>query len=110
MNVGDVTVAVMIGEMKFAEGIVMRRTLDAGVVDADFLGGLDIVVNNHPAGADKGHLANLAGLEPTTLDCGEALVWKTKRHVSHILDAGSYMGITLAIDHGGKLAEDVKDD
>ena len=59
LDVGGIHVAVMIGVMEFGKGVVVRRTLDAGVKNADFFQRRDVVINNHALAADDGHLADL---------------------------------------------------
>src|SRR5687767_14056649 len=97
-DVGNVAVAVMVGILELGEGIVMRRALDARVVDADLLDGLEIIIDDHAAGADDGHLPDFARLEPAALDGGEALLAEGEGHVRDVLDAGGDVGVALAID------------
>ena len=56
----------------------MGRTLHARIVDTDLSMCLKVVIQDHAACADNGHLPNFSGLQPATLDCGESVLFKDK--------------------------------
>src|SRR6478736_8161653 len=93
VDAGDVTIAIMIGVLEFAKTVVMGRAFDTRVVNPDLFNRLDIVINQHLAGSDNGHLADFPGFQPTALDGGELAVLKNKRNIRDIFNSGSDMGI-----------------
>src|SRR3954463_7731850 len=101
MEVRDVTVSVMVGVLKFSERVVMRRTLYACIVDADFLAGPQIVIHDHASRTDDSHFANFPRLEPATLDSCETLTREGERHICHVFNSRSDVSVPLAVNRGG---------
>ena len=107
---GDKDIAIMVRVLEFGEGIVVGHAFDAGIIDANFFEGLDVIIDDHFFGTDEGHFANFAGFEPATLDGGEAFLAKGEGHIGDVFDAWGDMGIALAIYDEGEFTEDVEDD
>ena len=78
LEVGDVTISIMVGVMKLGKGVVMGRTINPGIIEPDLFVGLQVIVNNHPTGANNDHLPNLSRFQPTTLNGGKPLVREGK--------------------------------
>src|SRR4029077_13649016 len=110
MNVGDVTVPLVIRVLKLGKGIVVRRALHSNVIDFDLFVGLQVVVDDHSARPNNSHLANLSRLEPTALDRGKTLVPKIQRHIGHVLDVRGHMSIPLTIHRDRELPENMEND
>src|SRR5271165_3928293 len=87
LDVRDVTVSVVIRIMEIGESVVVRRTFNPNVVDADLFVRLQIVIDNHSARTHDGHFTNFPGLKPTALDGGKSLVPEAEGDVGHVLDA-----------------------
>ena len=107
---GDKDIAIMVRVLEFGEGIVVGHAFDAGIIDANFFEGLDVIIDDHFFGTDEGHFANFAGFEPATLDGGEAFLAKGEGHIGDVFNAWGDMGIALASHDAGEFPEDVKDD
>src|SRR5207237_527920 len=97
LDMGDVAVAVVVRILELGEGIVVRRPLDAGVIDFDFLEGLDVIIDDHALGSDNGHFTDFPRIEPTALDGGKALGAEVYAHGSDIFDASSNVSIARTI-------------
>src|SRR5665213_2799840 len=59
LDIRRIHIAVVIGVLKFAERVVMRRTFHAHVEDADFFKRREVVIDNHALAADDGHFCLL---------------------------------------------------
>src|SRR5579872_1328200 len=87
----------MIGVLKFSESVVVRRPLDPGIENPDFFQRGKIVIDDHAAAANDGHLPNLPWVEPTTVDDGCSLPAKIKAHACNVLDTRSNMSTAQTI-------------
>src|SRR4029077_9291677 len=110
MKVRDVTVSVMIRVLEFSERVVVRRTFYACIVNADFLAGTQIVIDDHASRTDDSHFANFPRLEPTALDGCEAFTREGERHVCHVLYSRRDMSVPLAVNRGGKFIKNMEND
>ena len=88
----------------------MRGAVHPDVIHADFFGGLEVIVNDHPLGADDGHLTHLPGFEPAALNGGELLGTEAERDIGHVFDARGDVGVALAVHRSGRFPEDVEND
>src|ERR1044071_124586 len=82
----NVAVPVMVRILKFRKTIVMGRPLDSDVVNANLFKRLQVIINDHAAGADDRHLAHFPRFQPTTLNGRETLLPERKRHIGNIFD------------------------
>ena len=110
LQMRDVAVAVVIRVMKFGEGVVMRRSHDPDIVNADFFARLQIVVHDHALRADDGHFTDFSWLKPAALNGCESLVWEEQRHVCHVLNARADMRVSLTVNRNWEFAENVQYD
>src|ERR1051326_9208105 len=60
-DVRHIRIAIVIGVSELRKSIVMWWNLDPSIIDLEFLQGLGVVIDDHPARADHGHLANFFG-------------------------------------------------
>src|SRR6188768_4179005 len=100
----------MIRVLKLSKRIVVRWAVYPHIVDADFFVRLQIVVNDHSPRTNNGHIADFSRFKPATLDRGESVMGKEQGHVSDVLDLGSNMRVSLAVNGNGELAEDMQND
>ena len=49
---GDEDIAIMVRVLEFGEGIVVGHAFDAGIIDANFFEGLDVIIDDHFFGTD----------------------------------------------------------
>ena len=110
LNMRDVAVPVVIGVLKLGEAIVVRRPLDAHVIDPKLFLGLEIVINDHPSRPDDRHFADFSGLEPAALNGGKAFVAERQRHVGDVLHIWRHVRVALTINGDGRFAEHVEND
>src|SRR5438477_3528881 len=110
MNMGDVAVPVMIGVLKLRKRVIVRWALHSNIIDFDFLVCLQIVIHDHSARSDNGHLTDFSRLEPTALDGGETLATKIQRHVSYVLDMRGHVRVSLTINSQRELSENMEND
>jgi hypothetical protein len=110
LQMRDVAVSVVIGVMKLGEGVVMRRSHDPHIVDADLFMRLQIVVHNHALRPHNGHFADFSWLKPTALNGCESLVWEEQRHVCHVLNTWADVRVSLTVNRNREFAENVQYD
>ena len=106
----NVNIAIMVGILKFGEGISMRRQIYSRVIESNLFQRLKIVIHNHLKRAHNCHRANLPRLKPTALDRRKSITGKRQGHVSHVLNAFCVVGNTLTIHSRWAITQDMKDD
>ena len=102
LDIGHVSIAVMIRVGEFGEGVVVRRDLNARVVNLQLLQGLRVVIHNHPLRADHCHLPHFLRVQPTVMDERATILREGQIHHRHILDATRHMAAPLARDLTGR--------
>src|SRR5467141_3375899 len=90
-DVRDIAVSVMIRVLKLCECVVMRRRLDAHIVNPNFFQRLDIVINNHPLCADDRHVPHFAWVEPTALNIRKTLAGEVDAHSRDVFYSSPHM-------------------
>src|SRR4029077_20832089 len=110
MEVRDIAVTVMIRVLKFSESVVMRRTFYSCIVDADFLAGPQVIIDDHASRTDDSHFANFPWLEPAALDGCEAFTREGKRHVCDVLHSRRDMSVSLAVNCSGQFVQNMEND
>ena len=86
----------MIGIGELGKSVVMRRHFDAGVINLKLLEGLGVVINDHSAGTDDGHLAHLFRIEPAIVKEGTTALRESEIHHADVLDTTGDVAVALA--------------
>ena len=71
---------------------------------------LQIIIDNHSAAADDGHLAHLSRFKPAALNSSKAPLPKCQGHVGHVFDCRSDVSVALAIHCDRELPKNMQDD
>ncbi len=109
-DIGDVTVAVMVGIMKFRKRIVMWRHFHPRVINLDLFERFDIVVNDHPFGSNDCHIPDLPWIQPTALDRGKPVLAEIDAHRGDIFNSRSNVGIAPAVNPLGQFFHNIQHD
>ena len=88
IDIGGIDIAVMVGIVEFRKRVIMGRHGYPLVVYPYFFNRLVVIEKDHPPIADKGHPADLAGVQPAGLYGGKTAVAKIERHIRDVFHPG----------------------
>lgn len=108
LQMRDVAIPVVIRVMEFGEGVVVRRSHDPNIINADFFARLQIVVHDHALRPNDGHFTDFSWLKPAALNGCEPFVWEEQRHVCHVLNPWTDVRVSLTVNRNWEFTENVQ--
>src|SRR5581483_2847874 len=92
---------VAIGQPILAQAVRLEGPLNPFVVDADLLGLLNVVVDDHLLAPDDRHPAHLTGVQPAHVDVSDHVVREAELDVRHVVNARGHVRAARALIASG---------
>jgi hypothetical protein len=101
--------SVTISQVKIVKTVGFIRLLNTLIINSDFFGVLNVVIDDHLFSAYNGHPPNLAGVKPAQVGVGHEVVRKPELNIGHVVDIGKDGTLSPGAHKEGLLPEHIEE-